>query len=72
MHFLQNRQEYGTIENTLQLLKTCCKSTRMNCWETLYMQIFHKRKILITELQTGDIIPLYELANTTNILPRNP
>jgi len=27
MHVLQNRHEYGTIENTLQLLKTCRKST---------------------------------------------
>ena len=36
------------------------------------MQILHKHKILNTEQQTGDINPLYELANTTNILPRNP
>jgi len=71
MHLLQNRHEYGAIENTLQLLKTCRKSTRMNCWEALYMQIFHQHGILITERQTGDINPLYELANTTNILPRN-
>jgi len=27
MHILQNRQEYGTIENTVQLLKICRKST---------------------------------------------
>ena len=40
MHILQNRHEYGTIQNTLQLLKTCRKSTRVNCWEALYMQIF--------------------------------
>jgi len=72
MHIIQNRHEYGTIENTLQLLKACRKSTRMNCWETLYMQIFHQHKVLITEQQIGDINPLYELANTTRILPRNP
>ena len=72
MHMLQNAHEYGTIENMLQLLKTCRKSTRVNCWEALYMQILHKHKILNTEQQTGDINPLYELANTTNILPRNP
>ena len=35
------------------------------------MQIFHQHKILITE-QIGDINPLYELANKTNNLPRNP
>ena len=72
MHILQNRHEYGAIENTLQLLKVCRKSTRMNSRETLYMQIFHQHKILITEQQIGDINPFYELANTTNILPRNP
>jgi len=72
MHILQNRHEYGTTKDTLQLLKTCCKSTRMNCWETLYMQMFHQHKILITEQQTGDTNPLYKLANTTGILPCNP
>jgi hypothetical protein len=61
MHILQNRHEYGTIENMLQQLKTC-KSTRMNCWKTLYIQIFHQHKILITE-QIGDLNPLYERAN---------
>ena len=69
MYILQNRQEYGTAEDTLQLLKSCRKSTPMNCWETLYMQIFNQHKILITEQQTGDINPLYEFANTTNIPP---
>ena len=39
VHILQNRHEYGTMEDTLQLLKTCRKGTRMNCWETLYVQV---------------------------------
>jgi len=56
----------------LLLLKTCQKGTRMNCLEALYMQIFHQHKILIMEQQVHDINPLYELANTTRILPRNP
>jgi len=72
MHILQNRHEYGTTRDTLQLLKTCRKSTHMNCWETLYLQIFHQHKTLITEQQIGDINPLYELAITTGILPCNP
>jgi len=72
MHILQNSHEYRTTKDTLQLLKTCRKSTRMNYWETLYMHIFHQHKILITEEQIGDINPLYELANTTGILPCNP
>ena len=72
LHVLQNRHEYGTIEDTLQLLKTCRKGTRMNCWETLYMQVFHQHKILITEQQIGELNPLYELANMKQILLHNP
>jgi len=49
LHVLQNRHEYATTADTLQLPKTCRKGTRMNCWETLYMQVFHQHKILITE-----------------------
>ena len=49
LHVLQNRHEYGTIDDTLQLLKTCRKDTRMNRWETLYMQVFHQHKMLITD-----------------------
>jgi len=33
LHVLQNRHEYGKIEDTFQLLKTCRKGTRMNCWK---------------------------------------
>ena len=72
LHILQNRHEYGTIADILQLLKTCQKGTRMNCWEALYMQVFHQHKELITEQQVSDTNPLYELVNTTRILPRIP
>ena len=59
------------LDDTLLLLKTCRKGTRMNCWETLYMQVFHQNNILITEQQIGGSNPLYELANTKQILPRD-
>ena len=72
LHVLQNGHEYGTIADTLQLLKTCQKGTRMNCWEASYMQVFHQYKILITEQQVSETNPTYELVNTTRILPRNP
>ena len=71
LHILQNRHEYGTIADTLQLLKKCQKGTRMNCWEALYIQIFHQHNLLITEQQVNDSNLLYELANTTRILPRS-
>jgi len=46
LHILRNRHEYGTIADTLQLLKTCQKGTRVNVWEALYIQIFHQHKVL--------------------------
>jgi hypothetical protein len=61
---LNNGQEYGTKEDTLELLKKCQKGKRMGCWEALYMQTFHQKKILIDEQQTGDANPLFEISKT--------
>ena len=44
-----NRHEYATAEETLELLKTCNKGIRMDCWKALYIQAYHQRKILIEE-----------------------
>jgi hypothetical protein len=68
LHILNNKHEYGTAAETLELIKPCHKGTRMNCWETFYMQAFHQHKLLITEQQISDINPLYELADTSRIL----
>jgi hypothetical protein len=65
-HILENRHEYRTKENTLQLLKACQKGTRMNCWEALYIQAFHQQKILIAVQKVSDTNPLFELAQITN------
>jgi hypothetical protein len=35
------------------------------------MQVYHQNNILITEKQIGESNPVYELANTKHILPRN-
>jgi len=72
LHILWNRHEYRTIADTLQLLKTCQKGTCMNCWEALYIQVFHQHKVLITGQQVNDTNPLYKLANITRILPSDP
>ena len=71
-HILRNSHEYGTIADALELLTICQKGTHMNCWEALYIQIFHRHKVLITEQQVNDTNPLYEPANITRILPREP
>ena len=62
LHILNNRHEYGTAEETLEILKPRNKDTKMNCWEALYMQAFYQRNILIEEQKVNDINPLYELA----------
>ena len=36
LHISQSGREYGTITDTLQLLKTCQKGICMNCWEAFY------------------------------------
>jgi hypothetical protein len=41
MHILNNRQKYGSAEETLRLLKACSKGTNMNCWETLYVYLVY-------------------------------
>jgi hypothetical protein len=41
-HILHNIHEYGTINDTLHLLKPCRKGTQMNCWESLYIQTHHQ------------------------------
>jgi len=65
LHILQNRHEYGTVADTLQLLKTCQKGTHMNCSEAIYMQVLHQHKVLIKEQQVSQTNPLYQLVNTT-------
>jgi len=59
---LENRHEYGTKENTFQLLKACRKGRRMDCWEALYMQAFRQKIVLIEEQQINYHNPLFELA----------
>jgi hypothetical protein len=65
-HTLNNRHEYGKAEDTLQLLQACQKGSRMDCWETLYIQAMHQQKILINEQQVNDTNPLFQLAIITH------
>jgi hypothetical protein len=59
---LDNRHEYGTVQDTLQLLQACQKGTRMDCWEALYMQALHQQKVLINEQQVNNTNPLFQMA----------
>jgi hypothetical protein len=68
-HILQNRHEYGTATDTLQLLQECQKGTQMNIWEALYIQTCHQQNILIDEHLVYEANPLFQLVNKTHILP---
>jgi len=59
-HILQNRHKYGPRNDTLQLLKSCTKGLRMNCWEAMYIQKFHQKGILIAEQQVYELKPHYD------------
>jgi hypothetical protein len=61
-HILENRHEYGTKENTLQLHKSCRKGKQMDCWEAFYIQTLRHKQLLIDEQLMGDIKPLYYMA----------
>jgi hypothetical protein len=60
-HILNNRQEYGTVENTLKLIHPCKKGQKMNNWENLCIQIFRQMDQLITEQEVNEPNTLYEL-----------
>jgi hypothetical protein len=68
VHILNNRHEYGTTENTLQLIKPCRKSSKMNYWENTYIQIYRQHGKLIKEQQVNKINPLFEYAQPPNTL----
>src|SRR5215475_10600091 len=59
VHILNNRHEYGTTENTLQLMKSCRKSSKMNQWENMYIQIYRQYGKLIEEQQVNEINQLF-------------
>jgi len=65
---LENRREYGTKENNIQLLKACKKERHMHCWEALYTHVYRQKKVLIDELQISDTNPHSELAKVPYIL----
>ena len=69
MHILDNRHEFGSAEETLELLKPCRRGTKMNCWEALFTHIHHKQTILISEQQVTDTNSLFDLAHIPRDLP---
>ena len=60
-HILNNRHEFGTIENTMTLLKLLHSQHLLTTHEQLYIHSFHKNGNLISEQSTGSPNPLFDL-----------
>jgi hypothetical protein len=65
LHILNSIYEYGSMEDTVELLKTCAKGTKMNCWESLFIQTYQQQVLFIEEQRVNDFNPIYALANIT-------
>jgi len=65
MHMLQSLHEYGSITDTISLLKPIHKTSMLIPYEQLFIQTFHHNGNLITEEGTGEQNPLLQLAIDT-------
>ena len=62
LDFFNNNRECGSIDETIESLKTWTKGSKMNCF--LYKST-DSRSILIEEQKVDDFNPIYTLANVT-------
>ena len=49
LHIINNKHEYGNIEQTIELLKPCNKGVKMNCWESFFINVLQKQNLLFEE-----------------------
>jgi hypothetical protein len=65
-HILNNKHEYGPIDNTMSLLKQINNTSMLLPYEQLYIQTLQHHKQLILEQSTGEQNPLYQLTYDTS------
>jgi hypothetical protein len=61
-HILQNIHEYGSLKDTMSLLKPIHKTSMLIPYEQLLIQTFHQKGTLIPEQNRGEQNPLFQLA----------
>ena len=61
-HILQNKHEYGPIDQTMSLLKPLKNTSLLTPYEQYYIHSLHKEGKLIPEQNPGDPNPLLLLA----------
>jgi hypothetical protein len=64
-HIPQNLHEYGSITDTMSILKPIYKTSLLISYEQLFIQTFHHNGNLITEQGTGEQNLLFQLAIET-------
>ena len=60
-HNLQNLHEYGTLTDTMTLLKPIRHTTELIPYEQLFIQIYHHNGNLIDDQSAADTNPLFQL-----------
>ena len=60
-HILNNRHEYGTMDNLMPLLKPIHNQHLLTTYEQHYIHFFHKHGNLISEQSPGSPDPLFDL-----------
>jgi hypothetical protein len=69
MHILNNRHEYGPMQNTMTLLKQINKTKFLIPCEWLYIQSHHNHKQLIPKQNSGEYSPMYQLVYDQQVKP---
>jgi phosphoribulokinase len=71
-HILNNKYEYGPINNTMTWLKHINKTSLLLPYEQLHIQTHHQHKQRISEQHVGEHNPIYQLIHKTfnTSLPR--
>ena len=74
LHILNNKHEYGPINDTMILLKHITKPTLLIQFEQLHIQSYHYHKQLIPEKHIGEHNLIYQLIHALNntSLPTRP
>jgi hypothetical protein len=61
LHILNNRHEYGTINDTMTLLKYINSPSLLLPYERMYIQLFHHNNQLIPEQHPNEQNPMFQL-----------
>ena len=65
LHILDIIHEHGEQERIMEFVEACRKGKLMNCWESLYLQGYHKKGYQVTEHLKHEHNKLFDHVSTT-------